>query len=512
MLRELKKRTENIVVGLDHNLDFLKSAVHKSTRNFIDLNLEYDLVPTITRPTHITKTSATLIDNILVSQKFCGRFESNILIDNISDHLPTIIVLKDMYTNKKEKVQIKSRDMCPSTINAAIRHLQGVDWTDHMKNRNYDDNVSKIHQTVIETLDEFIPETIHSVSHKRLRREPWLTSGIQTSMKKAKLLYKQMLKKSCNQHCFDKYKKYNQLLSKVKRNAKRGHYLKVCENFRNNTSKLWRVINEISGTLNDKTGIIDHITIDNIDYFKPKQIANEFGKYFGNIGKKFANKIPKSLKSASTYLEKIRQNSSSLFMNLCTTYEIKRLINSLPNKTSSGHNDISNKLLKEICEPLLPALEYIVNESLKLGVFPTVMKLTKVVPLFKSGKSEIVGNYRPISLLMTISKVLEKVVYNRVYRFLTETGQIYECQYGFRSHHSCKHTIGQLVAHVIKNLELRKDTISIFLDLSKAFDSLQHDIILKKMERYGLRGIALSWFKSYLENRKLRAKCRTAQS
>ena len=275
---------------------------------------------------------------------------------------------------------------------------------------------------------------------------------------------------------------------------------------------MWRIINEISGTLSDKSSIIDHITIDAIDYFQPKQIANEFGKYFRNIGKKFANKIPKSLKSMSTYLEKIRQNSSSLFMNPCTTYEIKMLINSLPNKTSSGHDDISNKLLKEICEPLLPALDYIVNESLKLGIFPTVMKLAEVVPLFKSGKSEIVGNYRPISLLMTISKVLEKVVYNQVYRFLTDTGQIYECQYGFRSHHSCEHAIGQLVAHVIKNLELKKDTISVFLDLSKAFNSLQHDIILKKMERYGLCCVTLSWFKSYLENRKLRAKCRTAQS
>ena len=143
MLREIKKRTENVVIGLDHNLDFLKSAVHKSTRNFIDLNLEHNLVQTITRPTHITKNSATLIDNILVSQKFCGRFESNILIDNISDHLPTVLVIRDMYTNKKDKVQIKSRDMCPSAINAAIRHLHGVDWTEHMNNPNYDDNVSK---------------------------------------------------------------------------------------------------------------------------------------------------------------------------------------------------------------------------------------------------------------------------------------------------------------------------------------------------------------------------------
>ena len=111
MLKEIKKRTENVVLGLDHNLDFLKSAVHKGTHSFIDLNLEHDLVPTVTRPTCITKSSATLIDNILVSQKYCGRFESNILIDDISDHLPTVLVLKDMYTNKKDKVQIKSRDI-----------------------------------------------------------------------------------------------------------------------------------------------------------------------------------------------------------------------------------------------------------------------------------------------------------------------------------------------------------------------------------------------------------------
>ena len=318
MLKEIKKRTENVVLGLDHNLDFLKSVVHKCTHSFIDLNLEHDLVPTIIRPTCITKSSAILIDNILVSQKFCGRFESNILIDDISDHLPTVLVLKDMYTNKKDKVQIKSRDMRPSSIDTVVRGLYRVDWTKYTNSPNYDYNVSKIHQVVVETIDEFIQETTRSISYKKLRREPRITAGIVTSTKKVKQLYKQTLKKNCNDHCLDKYKRYNQLLTKVRRNAKQSHYLKMCENFRNNTSKLWRTINEISGTLRDKSSIIDHITIEAIDYYQPKQIANEFGKYFGNIGKKFANNIPKSLKNVSTYLEKIRHNSCSLFMNPCT--------------------------------------------------------------------------------------------------------------------------------------------------------------------------------------------------
>ena len=106
MLREIKKRTDNVVLGLDHNLDFLKSAVHKSTHSFIDMNLEHDLVPTITRPTRITKSSVTLIDNILVSQKFCGRFESNILIDDISYHLTTVLVLKDITQTKRTKYRL----------------------------------------------------------------------------------------------------------------------------------------------------------------------------------------------------------------------------------------------------------------------------------------------------------------------------------------------------------------------------------------------------------------------
>ena len=145
MLREIKKRNENVVIGLDHNLDFLKSSVHKITRSFIDLNLEQDLVPTITIPTCITKSTATLIDNILVSQKFCGRFESNILIDNISDHLPTVLTLKDMYASRKDKVQIRTRDMRPSAIEAAVRHLYNVDWTEYTNNPDYDNNVSEIH-------------------------------------------------------------------------------------------------------------------------------------------------------------------------------------------------------------------------------------------------------------------------------------------------------------------------------------------------------------------------------
>ena len=110
-------------------------------------------------------------------------------------------------------------------------------------------------------------------------------------------------------------------------------------------------------------------------------------------------------------------------------------------------------------------------------------------------------NYRPISLLTTMSKVLEKVFYVRVYNFLTKTDQISENQYGFRAKHSCEHAVGQLVGTILKNLERNRITISVLLDLSKAFDTIEHSIMLKKLELYGVRGLPLQWFESYLSNR-----------
>ena len=136
------------------------------------------------------------------------------------------------------------------------------------------------------------------------------------------------------------------------------------------------------------------------------------------------------------------------------------------------------------------------------------MKRANVVPLHKSKNKAEASNYRPILLLITISKVLEKIMYKRIYDFLTQQNLISHSQHGFRNKHSCETAMCELVGNICKGHEKDKHTLAVFLDLSKAFDTLSHEILYQKLDKYGIRGKPLEWFKSYLSNRELCVKCK----
>ena len=263
------------------------------------------------------------------------------------------------------------------------------------------------------------------------------------------------------------------------------------------------------GKTNDKSCLIERIKINNIMNFNPSVIANSLGKYFSEVGSTLAEKIPPPEKEIKEYLKLIPVNEKSLFMTPTTEREILKLIGSLPNKSSSGFDEISNIILKEIKNEITPILVHIFNESIANGIFPDSMELAHIIPLYKGKEKYLSENYRPISLLITVSKLLEKIVYKRTYSFLSNTNQIYSKQFGFRKRHSCENAVSELIGNIVKNLQQKKNSLAIFLDLSKAFDTLEHDVIFKKMERYGIRGECLNWYKSYLVNRKLQVKCMT---
>ena len=229
----------------------------------------------------------------------------------------------------------------------------------------------------------------------------------------------------------------------------------------------------------------------------PNEISNRFCSYYTNVGHEFAAKIPPSKNSSMSYMK--GNFAQSLFFEPVDEDEVSKILKRLKPKKSTGYDNISAQLLKNFTNELALPISMIINSSLSSGIVPDCMKLAKFVPVYKSkGDAQHFTNYRPISLLPVLSKILEKVVHKRLYAYLRKYEILNKSQYGFRNSHSTTDAITELTSHILHNYDQRKFTLSVFLDLSKAFDTIDHNTLLKKLYHYGIRGIALDWFKSYL--------------
>ena len=195
---------------------------------------------------------------------------------------------------------------------------------------------------------------------------------------------------------------------------------------------MWDMINKINGKISDKTCIIDHLKVNNIKYFTERDTSNQFANYFSNVGKEFAMKTEPPNVPLKDYLGKMQHNTNTMFFNPASVEEVSKIINALKPKNSSGYDDISNKLLKLLHPVIIEPLTEIINRSLQEGSFPDGMKRSDTIPLYKSKERCHTTNYLPISLLLTLSKVLEKIVYKRTIKFLDNNNIIYNSQYGFR--------------------------------------------------------------------------------
>ena len=507
-----KEKNKGLIMGMDHNMDLLKASKHKQTQDFLDYNLDQEMLPSITKPTRLLKTCASLLDNMFLSRNLQSLFTSGILVTDLSDHLPTLVVLKDLKEHAKSYKIITSRKINNDRIKKMDEDLNSYDWKEILSPLNAEESFEVLHKTVLQSFNTHMPEITKKVTHKTKINEPWLTKGIKISTNKLRKRYKQTLNHYNDPTILHKYRQQRRILQQIKRRAKVNYYRSKCKDFKNDTRKLWSIINSITGKTKRKETVINELKINNIKTRDSRRITNGLCDYFANVGKEFANRIPTGKHQIEHYLKKIPRNINSLFLRPTTKTEIHKIIGSLKCKNSSGYDGISNKVLKGITNSISEPLSLVFNKSMEEGVFPRNMKKADTVPLYKSKAKDEKNNYRPIALLLTISKILEKVVYRRTYGFLTKYNQIYASQYGFREGHSCQDAIAELVGEIAKNTDEGLYTIGVFLDLSKAFDTLEHNVLFEKLELYGIRGVALNWFKSYLCNRQLRVKCMVSSS
>ena len=322
---------------------------------------------------------------------------------------------------------------------------------------------------------------------------------IQKSSKRKQRLYEKFLKHR-NEKSEEIYKNYKRLFEVVKKNSKRLYYSNLIIKYKNNIKKTWSVIKEAIGKEKIKQqNFPKKIRVGEKEITDLKAIAANFNKFFTEIGPNLAKDIYPSLVTFETYLKRFHKNQKE---NDLTINELKEAFFSLKTNKSPGYDDINFNVIRQCFGSLHKPLLHVFSQSLKTGVFPDELKIARVSPLFKKGDDSELGNYRPISVLPCFSKVLEKIMHNRLYKHLSENNLLYKKQFGFQQKHSTEHAIIQLIDQINKNFEKSQYTLGIFIDLTKAFDTVDHNILISKLENYGVRGVNLKWFKSYLNNRK----------
>lgn len=439
--------------------------------------------------TRVTLTTASCLDHIFFKNtKNTFNYQiGNILKTTLTDHFSVSLHLG----NDRAPVPVSKVKNCNiiKKINYTLlkKHLEREDWS-LLYNTN--DCVDSLVSTFIGRLTEAISKCTYekSIPHKKKPLKPWISEGIINSIITRDKMYHKLRKNPLNSNLKNDYKTYRNILNKVIRCVKSAYYQDRIEECKNNNLKLWKYIN---GLIGDGKSNGKDIKID----------ATTLNDFFVNVGVNQAQQINNNPRTDCFAYENLPNPLNSFYLSPTSASDVERIIGGLKNNCSPGTDNLSNATLKPIACLISKPLAFIFNKCFLSGKFPNHFKTAKIKPLFKNGDPINPGNYRPISLLSNLAKIMEKIIKKSLVSYLSTHNIINDSQFGFQANKSTEDALIKLSNTVSHNLNHNVKTIALFLDIRKAFDTIPHDLLFSKLERYGFRGVFLDLMKSYLQDR-----------
>ena len=417
----------------------------------------------------------------------------------ITDHFPQFFILKNTQISHNKSESLKY-DYSKFKESEFREDFNKIDF-DYLENSgmDVDNKFGRFLKDLTSLTNKHAPMKKRSRKEMKLKDKPWINSKILKMMRIRDRILQKLKKKQTDDN-IKLYKKFRNRVSNELKESKARYFHNYFSTNSQNMKKLWSGIKTIISHKSSSSSAINKIKDkDGSVTSDPSQMSNIFNVFYVNIANEITKTIPLTPKSPLDYLTK--RVSNSLFLTPVTEIEVKDIISILNPSKSVGPNSIPIKLLKVIGSSISPLLALLVNQSFQSGTFPDKLKIAKVISLFKKGNPELPSNYRPISLLPIFSKIFEKLMYRRLYRFLEIHKVLYSLQFGFQENHSIDHALVSLTEAVRNTLDNKRFGCGIFIDLQKAFDTVNHAILLSKLEHYGVRGCALEWFRSYLSDR-----------
>ena len=427
--------------------------------------------------------------------------DSGIFVTGFSDHDLIFGVRKTVRKAKKEPKIIKCRQLNKYNPDSFKKDLSKVDWEAILALNNIDAAIEQFQSQFTLILDQHAPVKQRKVRNKYA---PYISSELRQQMFRRDTIKKRFRRTKD----LKDWEKFVQLRNKVnidKTKAKKSYYNQKFQNSKNDIKETWRTINTALGR-NSKTTSIQQLEIDKIKITEPKTICEELNKYFCDIPCKLQKGLishaavgNNQLTSVTfeSYIAKIPKGNENFKFRQLTASDVVKSI--MKRKTSRSGN-VPTKFLKDAVDFVSPILACIFNKSVEKGYFPSILKTAIVSPIYKGeGSRSDPSNYRPISVLPIIARVFERLIHQQLYPYLNKF--LWKNQSGFRSHYSTETALLKATNNWLLNIDKGNYNLALFLDLKKAFDTVDHNTLLRKLEYYGIIHKELNWLTSYLSDR-----------